>query len=302
MTSPAATFLGIGELLWDCFPDQRLPGGAPANVAFHARQLGLASSVVTRVGCDPLGDELIRYLQSHGLPIQLVQRDPHHPTSTVTIFPAEIPLRYEFLKDCAWDFMETTPAVVSAVAKAQAMCFGTLAQRSSQSQEAIHAMLEQASHDAIVMYDINLRPPFYDRQTIERSLAKATHFKLNDDEVAILRGFGFAGGSLRDFATSLFDRFPLKLIAITRGANGCFVATRDAEVDLPGKVVQVVDTVGAGDAFTAALIWSQLAGWPIQKGAMLANHLGGLVASRPGAMPDLTTELPRLVAEIASQS
>ena len=147
MTSPE--FTGRGELLWDCFSDRRLPGGAPANVAFHAQQLGLSAATVTRVGCDTLGHEICEFLKSQGLSIDLVQRDPLHGTGTVTVEPTPTGTTYTFLPDSAWDFLAPQPELIAAMQSAQAVCFGTLAQRSAISRETIPPRLCESTSSSI---------------------------------------------------------------------------------------------------------------------------------------------------------
>ena len=294
MTSPE--FIGLGELLWDCFPDRRLPGGAPANVAFHAQQLGLSAATVTRVGCDTLGNEICEFLKSQGLSIDLVQRDPLHGTGTVTVEPTSTGTTYTFLPDSAWDFLAPQPELIAAMQSAKAVCFGTLAQRSAISRETVHSCLAAASSNCLIVYDVNLRPPFYERDWIERSLCRARVVKLNDDEVRILSEmFETGADNDLDFARHLFNDQPqLELVCVTRGANGCLAVSRSEALEVPGIAVQVVDTVGAGDSFTAALIQTRLAGWPLRRSVEFANRVGSLVASRPGAMPVLRDELAAL--------
>lgn len=297
MSSPE--FIGLGELLWDCFPDRRLPGGAPANVAFHAQQLGLSAATVTRVGCDALGDEICEFLKSQGLSIDLVQFDPLHGTGTVTVEPTGAGTTYTFLPDSAWEFLSPQPELIAAMQSARAVCFGTLAQRSAISRETIHSCLAAASSDCLIVYDVNLRPPFYERDWIERSLCRARIVKLNDDEVRVLSQM-FATGTSNDldFARHLLrEQSQVELVCVTRGANGCLAVSRSEVVDVPGIAVQVVDTVGAGDSFTAALIQTCLAGWPLRRSIEFANRVGSLVASRPGAMPVLRDELAALRCE-----
>jgi fructokinase len=299
MTSPA--FIGLGELLWDCFPDRRLPGGAPANVAFHAQQLGLSATAVTRVGCDALGDEICEFLRTQELSIDLVQRDPLHGTGTVTVDPAPNGTTYAFKPDSAWDFLEAQPALIAAMQTTKAVCFGTLAQRSSISRDTIHACLAATSPDCLIVYDVNLRPPFYERDWIELSLLRATIVKLNSEEVGVLSHM-FETLTTDDlgFARQLLDERPqLELVCVTRGPEGCLVISRTEMIDVPGIPVQVVDTVGAGDAFTAALIQTRLADWPLSASANFANRVGALVAGCPGAMPVLRKELAALRREFA---
>ena len=296
----AVSFLGLGELLWDCFPDRRLPGGAPANVAFHAQQLGLSAAAVTRVGADQLGDEICEFLRSQGLCLDLVQRDPRHGTGTVTVQSGPAGTSYTFKPDSAWDFLEPAPVLLAAMQSAKAVCFGTLAQRSPVSREAIHTCLKAAGPACLIVYDVNLRPPFYERAWIERSLHCADIAKLNDDEVRVLSEMLDAPESSNEgFAAWLADAYQLQLVCVTRGGAGCYVRSDQAAVDVPGIEVKVVDTVGAGDAFTAALIQSRLSGWPIESSAQFANRVGALVASRAGAMPMLKDELAALQREFA---
>ena len=292
-------FIGLGELLWDCFPDRRLPGGAPANVAFHAQQLGLSAATVTRVGCDALGDEICEFLRSQGLTVDLVQRDPLHGTGTVTVEPTPTGTAYTFLPDSAWDFLAPQPELIAAMKSARAICFGTLAQRSVISRETIHVCLAAASPGCLIIYDVNLRPPFYEREWIDRSLRRARLVKLNDDEVRVLSQMLATGtDNDLDFAQHLLaEQSQLELVCITRGANGCLAVSRSEVVDVPGITVQVVDTVGAGDSFTAALIQTRLAGWSLRRSVEFANRVGALVASRPGAMPILRDELAMLRRE-----
>lgn len=289
--------IGLGELLWDCFPDERRPGGAPANVAFHAQQLGLTAAVATRVGVDPLGDELVAFLQRQGLSTDLVQRDPQHGTGTVTVQPQpDGSTRYEFLVDSAWDFLELTPAWRSALGAARAVCFGTLAQRCPASRATIHAALSVVDPACLTVYDINLRPPFVDRAWVAASLPLARILKLNDDEVRTLGEWEPQPITAPvELARLLLDRLPqLELVCITRGARGALAVTREELVDEPGRPVTVVDTVGAGDSFTAALICGRLHGWPLAPTIRFATRVGGLVASRAGAMPNLRDDFATL--------
>lgn len=288
--------IGLGEILWDCFPDHRLPGGATSNVAFHAQQLGLSAAVATRVGTDPLGDELLGYLSSQGLRTDLVQRDPDHGTGTVTVEFHPHGTSYVFLENSAWDFLEPTDNWLSAASRAKAICFGTLAQRREQSRKTIHALLSAAAKECLLVYDVNLRPPHFDREWIHDSLQRADIVKLNDDEVRTLSAmFGTHTRTDDEFARWLFGKYEAELVCITRGAAGALAVSPTELCEVSGIPVTVVDTVGAGDAFTAALIWSHLNGWPLDRSVNLANRLGALVASRPGAMPVLTKEIGELL-------
>ena len=286
--------IGLGELLWDCFPDRRLPGGAPANVAFHARQLGLNATVASRVGQDELGRELCDFLVSQGLKTDLIQRDPIRPTGTVTVDPqSTAEVNYQFLENSAWDALEMTPELTEAVRTTRAICFGTLAQRRPASRNAIHRCLQHVSYRSLVVYDVNLRPPFVNKDWIEKSLERCTIVKMNDGEVKVLAQLlNFPSTEEVRFAKWLLDQHRrLEVVCITRGSEGCLTVTCSETYDVPGIPTVVADTVGAGDAFTAGIIYGQLSEWPLAKTLDLANRFGALVASRPGAMPCLKTEL-----------
>ena len=296
----AAEVIGLGELLWDCFPDRRLPGGAPANVAFHAQQLGLRAAVATRVGQDELGDELCNFLLSQGLTTELVQRDPARPTGTVTIFPeSETGVNYTILNDCAWDYLKSDNQLLDAVRFAKAVCFGTLAQRRPTTRATIQRCLRMATTGCSIVYDVNLRQPHVARDWIAQSLDQCTVVKLNNEEVKILANlFDLSTDEIR-FAKGLLDRYhKLELVCVTRGGQGCLAVTCDETIEQPGIVITVVDTVGAGDAFTAAIIFGRLQNWTLLQTLDLANHFGALVASRSGAMPPLKAEVEELKSAI----
>lgn len=293
--------IGLGELLWDCFPDRRRPGGAPANVAFHAQQLGLTTSVGTRVGADELGEELCKFLVAQGLKTDLVQRDARHQTGTVTVVPESGGgPKYTFLKNSAWDFLRFTPELSEAINSAKAICFGTLAQRCIDSRVTIQKCLRTAPADCLIVYDVNLRPPHFAKEWVAASLEHATIAKLNNDEVkALAAQFELSSADDVRFAKWMLDKHKkLTTVFVTRGANGCLAVTCDTVYELPGIPVQVVDTVGAGDAFTAAIIFGQLRNWPLERTLELANRFGALVASRAGATPDLRPELTKLKADL----
>jgi fructokinase len=290
--------VGLGELLWDCFAESRLPGGAPANVAFHACQMGCRGIVGSRVGRDSPGDELIKFLAGQGLETDWVQRDAEHPTSTVTVDTSQ-PNHPRFIihENVAWDFLALDEPLRQLLKQASAVCFGTLAQRSPQSRQSIHAALAAVGPQCLIVYDVNLRQHFFDRQRVVESLSKARIVKLNAEEVIDLdKLLGLDSPTPLDFARLLQERFGVDTVCITRGDRGCLLVGPDEFVDDPGTPVRVADAVGAGDAFTAALILGRLGGWPLVAQASFANAAGALVASRPGAMPVLRDEFARLSA------
>jgi fructokinase len=284
--------VGIGELLWDVFPDGRRPGGAPANVAFQAEQLGCRGVVCSRVGSDPPGDELLKFLSEQGLSTASVGRDPIHPTGTVTVDTsrADHP-SYVIHENVAWDHLVLDEDLRQCMRRASAVCFGTLAQRSAVSRETIQQSLLEVASRCLIVYDVNLRQQWYARPWVEMSLARAQFAKLNTDEVNVLADLLEIGSADHfRFAEAIQERFNVEVVCITRGAAGCVMVGPDEVVDRPGVAVKTADAVGAGDAFTAAWIYGRLHGWPLEAQAAFANEVGALVASRPGAMPALREE------------
>jgi len=292
----ALDVIGLGELLWDCLPTGSKPGGAPANVAFHAQQLGLAAATATRVGNDPLGEELLAFLQSQRLRTDLVQRDELHHTGTVDVVLLNGQPRYQFRPESAWDFLECTPEWQAALGTARAIVFGSLAQRGAISQATIQACLQQVPATTWTVFDANLRPPHFTKDVIQQSLQHARVLKLNTEEVGEIANFlDVPLDSEQEFAEQVLAIHPrVEWVCVTRGADGAALFGRGCQAEVPGVPVVVVDTVGAGDAFTAALLEGLLNNRNPQQILAFANKLGALVASRPGAMPDLSAELPDL--------
>lgn len=291
------TVVGIGELLWDCFGELRRPGGAPANVAFHATQLGLNGVICSRVGSDAMGDALLQHLRGQGLETQYIQRDAEHPTGTVTVETTRVDQpSYRIHENVAWDHLEFDNRLCTLVENASAVCFGTLAQRSPQSRATIIRALG-ASQRALRVYDINLRPPYYTQQTIEASLQLADVVKLNIGEVAVVAPMlGLEPDDVQGFSEAFRVSYGVRLVCITRGQHGCIAISKKERVEVPGRRVSVVDTVGAGDAFTAALVCGLLNAWPLGRIAHFANEIGALVAGRTGAMPVLREEFAVLLS------
>ena len=299
MTSPDAPIvIGLGELLWDVFPDSRRPGGAPSNVAFQASQLGLMGVVASRVGQDPLGDELLEFLGSKGLDTSLIQRDAEHETGRVTVDMSDGGHPdYVIHENTAWDHLEPTSELLDTAGCAAAVCFGTLAQRSNTSRETVHQVLNACSKDCLIVYDVNLRQNWYDAEWIERSLEQASVLKLNHEEAEIIGDLlDISTEEMDGFAMDLHEHHGIDLVCMTRAENGCWLWSSFEEVDVAGQPVDVVDAVGAGDAFSAALIASRLWKWPLQQTAEFANAIGGLVVSHSGAMPDLADLFAELKA------
>lgn len=294
MNEPPRVF-GLGEILWDILPDgSRHLGGAPLNAAVHARALGCTASVVSAVGDDELGREAIKLLiERHGLDSAAIAIVPDRPTGAVDVRLQHGQPTYEFRAEVAWDFLEATEAARQLVQAADAIIFGTLAQRSAASRRAIHELLALAGHPCLRVFDVNLRPPFYDDTILRESLALTDVLKLNDDELPIVLA-AMRLPAEPDWATHLMNELPrLGTLALTRGARGStlFSRERPAGHTLPARQVTVQDTVGAGDAFTAALIAGLLTGWGLEAIHERAVAAAAFVCSQPGATPPLPQEL-----------
>jgi fructokinase len=291
-------FVGLGEVLWDVFPDGRRPGGAPANFAWHANQLGARGLVVSRVGDARVGAELVGVLSGRGLDSDHVQRDSEQSTGTVSITTtADGQPDYTIHEPVAWDCLEWTDALASLFPTVSGVCFGTIAQRRPTSRATIMACLSAMPEASLKVYDVNLRKTSWDLATVESSLELADIVKLNDEELTVLSGrLGWPGSDLSETTEFLQDRYGLDGVWVTRGAGGCLLRGVDELVECAGIEVEVADTVGAGDSFTAAMIWSLWLGCSLSESAELANRVGALVASRQGGMPDLSDCLPGLIA------
>ena len=298
----APLVVGLGEVLWDVFPDSRQPGGAPANVAFQAGQLGGRGAVASRIGSDDLGEELHAYLDQRRLDLSAMQRDPDHPTGRVTVDVSD-PHHpsYVIHENVAWDFIAADAALLAIAAQADAICFGSLAQRSPTSRASIHTALAAARPECLIVFDVNLRQHWWDADVVTRSVEASQIVKLNHEEVQTLAPLLNAPDDPIEFARALLKRFGLRAVCITRAEHGCLLVSESESVDLPGIAVDVVDAVGSGDAFSAALIVATLCGWPLRCAGELANRVGALVATRPGAMPDLRDEFDELLRQCAPQ-
>ncbi len=282
----AVAIIGLGEVLWDLLPGGRQLGGAPCNFAFHCRQLGHPGAIVSRVGNDQLGRELREAVGRLGLSDAYLQTDADHPTGTVQVaLDAHGVPAFTITPEVAYDYLAWQPGLESLFAQARAVCFGTLAQRHPAARATIQRAIA-AAHNAIVVYDVNLRQQFYSREIIESSLAASRWIKLNEDELAVLRELlGLHGTAPPETLEDLRQRFRLDLAALTRGERGCLLRSAAETIDLPGVPVEVIDTVGAGDAFTAGLVVQTLEGKPLREAAAFANRLAARVAAAAGGTP-----------------
>jgi len=275
--------VGLGEILWDLLPSGRQLGGAPANFAYCSHLLGNRGVVASCVGSDQPGGDIRQQLRQVGLTDDFVQSDHLHPTGTVNVeIDRSGQPKFEIIYPAAWDFMEWNQSLQELVESAEAVCFGSLAQRSDKSRQTILKFLDSRDH-ALRVFDVNLRQSFYSAEIVADSMRRASVVKLNDQELpTIARLLGLPE---QNFAENAFAKFNLGLICVTRGDNGSLLVDRTGTHEHPGFRVQVKDAVGAGDAFTAGLVHELLRGSSISRMNDTANRMGAWVASCSGAMP-----------------
>lgn len=285
--------VGMGEALWDVLPEGKKIGGAPANFAYHVSQFGLPSCVVSAVGADLLGKEIIENFTSKGLN-QLIAEVPY-PTGTVQveIDQAGVP-QFEIKGNVAWDNIPYTAHLEALAEKTKAVCFGSLAQRNVVSRNTINRFLDAMPHNegSLVVFDVNLRQGFYNKEILCNSMKRCNILKINDEElVTISRMFGYPGIDLQDKCWILLGKYNLKMLILTCGINGSYVFTPGNVSFQPTPKVEVADTVGAGDSFTAAFIASILKGKSVAEAHSLAVRTSAYVCTQKGAMPILPQEL-----------
>ena len=285
--------VGLGEALWDLLPGGKQIGGAPLNFAYISLLLGGRAAVASRIGADGLGRDLERELSQRGIEVRYLQRDPSLPTGTakVMLFADGQP-SYEIGRPVAWDAMEPTLDWKELARQADAVCFGTLAQRSEQSRKAIASFLGATRPQCIRIFDVNLRPPYYSRDVIFESIHLATIVKFNEEELAeVSTMLGLPIRASPSDLRILTSRLGVELICVTRGNRGSLLATPRQAAEHPSLPVQVVDTVGAGDAFAAAVACCWGLDMGLEEISKVANRWAGWVASQRGAMPPINEAL-----------
>ena len=285
--------VGMGEALWDVLPEGKKIGGAPANFAYHVSQFGLPSCVVSAIGDDALGNEIISNFTSKGLNHQ-IDKVPY-PTGTVQveIDQAGIP-QYEIKENVAWDNIPYTTALETIAKSTKAVCFGSLAQRNVVSRETIGRFIDAMpkNDDTLIVFDVNLRQGFYNKDILCNSMKRCNILKINDEElVTVSRMFGYPGIDLQDKCWILLGKYNLKMLILTCGINGSYVFTPGNVSFQPTPTVEVADTVGAGDSFTAAFIASVLKGKSVTEAHALAVRTSAYVCTQKGAMPVLPAEI-----------
>ncbi|HUO15955.1 MAG TPA: carbohydrate kinase [Verrucomicrobiae bacterium] len=279
--------VGLGEVLWDVLPEGTCLGGAPANFAYITTLMGDQGIVASCVGEDSRGVEALQVMEELHLDIDHVQTDRQHPTGSVQVtVDGKGIAQYEIAHPVAWDFLEWTLDWERLAKKADAMCFGSLAQRSEKSRSTIRHFLKAASGKALKVFDVNLRQTFYSQDVIRESMELADVAKLNEEELPqVMRLCGFTHKDERASARQLIDAHQLKLVCITRGERGSLLVSGRESSEHRGFRVNVVDTVGSGDAFTAGLVHEYLHGASLDLMNEVANLVGAWVASEVGAMP-----------------
>ncbi len=288
-------------MLWDLLPQGRQLGGAPANFAVMSARLGSHAVVLSRIGSDQLGRDAVDTLKSFPIDLGHLQIDDAHPTGSVSVTLVEGQPSYTIAEPVAWDMLDFTPDWQEFAAQVDAVCFGSLAQRSAKSQSTIQSFLAATRPECVRVFDVNLRAPFYSHPVLESSLERATILKMNDEEVP--RALSLLGlrqdethhppspEELVSAANLLMDEFPLELVCITRGGHGSVLVSERGTHFHPGVPATVADTIGAGDAFTAALTHYYLQGAPLLTLNEAGNRWGSWVASQSGAMPPLSEEV-----------
>ena len=287
MLSKRHIVVGLGELLWDLLPTGKQLGGAPANFAYITSLLGDNGIPASRLGQDALGAAAIRRLGELALPTEFIQKDTDHPSGTVQVeVDGAGQPRFEISGSVAWDFLDWTPQWQTLAHQADAVCFGSLAQRSEHSRATVRKFVLASGRNAVRVFDVNLRQSFYTAQVLAESMKLATIVKLNHEELPrIMRLFELEHHREEDSARRLLSLHDLKLVCVTRGNGGSLLISAGECSEHPGFRVKVADTVGAGDAFTAGIVHGYLRGTSLAQINENANRVGAWVASQSGATP-----------------
>lgn len=285
--------IGMGEALWDVLPDGKKIGGAPANFAYHVSQFGIPSLAISAIGDDALGKELLENFDAKDVKYH-IDTVPY-PTGTVQVEldEAGVP-QYEIKENVAWDNIPATEELKSIAADTKAFCFGSLAQRNIVSRTTINEFLQAIpkENDPLIVFDVNLRQSFYTKEVLCNSMKACNILKINDEElVTVSRMFGYPGIDLQDKCWILLGKYNLKMLILTCGINGSYVFTPGEVSFLPTPMVEVADTVGAGDSFTAAFIASILRGKSVPEAHHKAVNTSAFVCTQHGAMPVLPADI-----------
>ena len=275
--------VGVGELLWDMLPTGKKVGGALVNFVYHASQVGAEGYAISAVGNDDLGNEILQELDANSIQY-MIEKVPY-PTGTVQVSLQNGIPNYEIKERVAWDYLVPTSKAIDLAEEADVICFGTLGQRSPQSRNTIQTILSFASEEAYRIFDINLRQHYYTKELIEESLYLANVLKINDEELLVIRELFGLSGTEEDIAHWFIEHYGLRMVVLTAGASYSSIYTKEMVSILSTPTVEVVDTVGAGDAFTGALITSLLNGASLREAHEYAIQIAAYVCSKEGAWP-----------------
>lgn len=276
----------FGEMLWDCLPTGPVAGGAPMNVALNLHQLGLQSRLISAVGADQDGQNLLDFLKSFDLPLDLVQTKKDKETSKVLVDTSDPEnIKYTIVSPVAWDFIEWSEDLDKAVKEADAFVFGTLGVRNN---ESLKTLLQLLHHPTLRIFDANLRPPFYDFEVIETLLGFADILKINEDELEVFADYFKTEPTIEGLCTYLDQHFPMEIICITRGAKGAVLYQKGRLIEHPGYQVKFQDSIGAGDAFLSGFVKTYLEERAPEEILDFACKLGGFVATQKGGTPRYT--------------
>lgn len=283
------SIVGIGEALWDVLPEGKKIGGAPANFAYHVSQFGLNSCVVSAVGDDPLGAQILDNFKEKGL--RNIMAVVPYPTGTVQVEIDQVGVpQYVIKENVAWDNIPFTPELEELAHNTCAVCFGSLAQRNVVSRDTINRFIDAMPQDEdnLIVFDVNLRQCFFNKEILDQSMKRCNVLKINDEElITISRMLGYPGTDLQSKCWILFGRYNLKMLILTCGVNGSYIFTSGNMSFLATPQVEVADTVGAGDSFTAAFVSSILKGLPVAEAHRKAVEVSAFVCTQNGAMPIL---------------
>ena len=276
--------IGMGELLWDMLPDGKQLGGAPANFAYHAQQMGARGGILSAVGNDSLGDEICENIEKLNIDSLIYRVDFPTGTVAVTLKDNGIPT-YDIVENVAWDMIELSDTAKKELNLVDAVCFGSLAQRNEVSRNTIEQAINYTSKECLKVFDINLRQDFYNKEVIEKSLELCNVLKINDEELVILSAmFGWKGSDVEK-CQFLIGHYQLEMLALTCGENGSYLFTTDEQSFLETPKVKVADTVGAGDSFTGVMIIGKLQNKPLSEIHQMAVSVSAFVCTKKGATP-----------------
>lgn len=283
--------IGIGEVVWDVFPSHTRLGGAPYNYAFHCAQLSARAGIVSCIGLDDPGQKIKTAAIGAKLNISCLQKNKNYPTGSVKVTLHAGKPSYEICPSVAWDYLTYDSTLSQRAPATDAVCFGTLGQRSEQSRTTIRSFVGACPVRALKIFDINLRQHFFSKELIEDSLRMANILKVSDEELPVLKNMFGLSGTPPDQLNQLMERFALRLIAYTRGPAGSLLMSKNEISEHNGLDGEVADTVGAGDSFTAALTMGLLREWPLEQINEYANRIATFVCSQKGATPVLPEEI-----------